>query len=423
MKYALALAIAFALFFSITASAITIDTVLVGNPGNTGRIQSGSPDPTQNGIFGSVSTAYRIATTEVTNSQYVTFLNSVAASDPFGLYNANMGFLSRGGIVRSGTSGSYSYSVKPDVPDGGPGGTNYTYGDKPVVFTSWYDAARFANWVNNGATAGASTETGAYTMATGVSVTRNAGATWFLPTENQWYKAAYYDGAAGVYYDYPTKSNAAPNNNIPANDSGNSANYFAGSFTQDESYPFTSAGAYALSKSPYGTADQGGNVWEWTEAFGTNANGTTNSSLRIHRGGAFDSDATMIKSSFRENKSPTTESENMGFRLATLAGLTGDYNANGVVDAADYVLWRKYSGQSVTLPNDSTPGTVTATDYDVWRSHFGQTPGSGSSAEGLNQTSVPEPGCLSLVALAIIILLYYRRLNQKFAVLHSPRLY
>ena len=60
-------------------------------------------------------------------------------------------------------------------PDVGPGGTNYTYGDKPVVFVSWYDAARFANWVNNGATAGASTETGAYTMANGVSVSRNAG--------------------------------------------------------------------------------------------------------------------------------------------------------------------------------------------------------------------------------------------------------
>ena len=58
--------------------------------------------------------------------------------------------------------------MKPDVPDAGPNGDTYTYGDKPVVYTSWYDAARFANWVNNGATAGASTETGAYTMANGV---------------------------------------------------------------------------------------------------------------------------------------------------------------------------------------------------------------------------------------------------------------
>lgn len=419
MKYALALAIAFALFISIPAAAITIDTVPVGNPGNISHVDGGI-------VVGGVSTAYRIATTEVTNSQYVTFLNAVAASDPFGLYSTSMGFGSRGGITRTGSSGSYTYSVRADVPDVGPGGTNYTYGDKPVVYTSWYDAARFANWVNNGATIGASTETGAYTMANGVSVSRNAGATWFLPTENQWYKAAYYDGAAVVYYNYPAKSNTAPDNHLPADDSGNSVNYYVGGYTQDISYPFTSAGAYTLSKSPYGTADQGGNVWEWTEAFGTNANGTTNTSLRIRRGGSADNDATQIISSFRENKVGTTESDNMGFRLATIAtaaGVPGDYNANGVVDAADYVLWRKYSGQSVTLPNDSTPGTVTAADYDVWRSHFGQTPGAGSSAEGLEASSVPEPGCLALVGLAVIVSLFYRGLSQKFAISRSPRLY
>src|SRR5205085_458773 len=120
-----------------------------------------------------------------------------------------------------------------------------------VNFVSWYDAARFANWVNNGATASASTETGAYTMASGVSVARNTGATWFLPTENQWYKAAYYDGTAGVYYDYSTRSNTAPDNHIPVDDSNNSANYYVGGFTQNESYPLTGAGAYFASKSPY----------------------------------------------------------------------------------------------------------------------------------------------------------------------------
>ena len=400
MKYALALAIAFALFFPCAAGAITIDTVPIGNPGNPGRVQSGVA-----GIYGAVSTNYRIATTEVTNAQYVSFLNSVAASDPNALYDTNMGFTSRGGINRAGSSGSYTYSVKPDVAGGGPGGMNYTYGDKPVVFVSWYDAARFANWVNNGATASASTETGAYTMSSGVTVSRNANATWFLPTENQWYKAAYYDGTAGVYYDYPTRSNTAPNNNIPPNDSGNSANYFAGAFTQQESYPFTSAGAYALSKSPYGTADQGGNVWEWTETFGSNANGTTNTSLRIRRGGAFDTDATMLNSAYREGMSTGLENEETGFRLATIAGLLGDYNANNVVDAGDYVLWRNYLDQSVTLPNDSTPGTVTAADYDVWRANFGQTP-SGSGSGSLLNTSVPEPATMPLIVAFIAAVLF-----------------
>src|SRR5690349_12830971 len=66
MKYALAFAPAFALFFPLAAVAITIDTVPVGNPGNPSRADGGI-------VVGGVSTAYRIATTEVTNAQYVTF--------------------------------------------------------------------------------------------------------------------------------------------------------------------------------------------------------------------------------------------------------------------------------------------------------------------------------------------------------------
>jgi sulfatase modifying factor 1 len=396
MKNALVFALAIALFSPLAAAAITIDTVPIGNAGNPQDVQS-------NGLFGRVTTDYRIATTEVTNAQYVSFLNAVAASDPNSLYDTNMGFTSRGGIVRTGASGAYSYSVKPDVPTGGPGGTNYTYGDKPVVFVSWFDAARFANWVNNGATAAASTETGAYTMANGVGVSRNTGATWFLPTENQWYKAAYYDGNAAVYYDYPTKSNVTPDNHIPLNDSGNSANYFAGSFTQDESYPMTSVGAYTLSTSSYGTADQGGNVWEWTETTGS----TT--SLRIRRGGAYDTDATTLNSSYREGYSSGLENESLGFRLATIptpTGVPGDYNANNVVDTGDYILWRKYLGQSVTLPNDSTPGSVTQGDYDVWRAHFGQTP-SGNGSGSLSQTAVPEPATIPLIGLLAAGMFFY----------------
>src|SRR5262245_26551178 len=80
MRHAFALALVIALISQLRAGAITIDTVPVGNPGNPGRVQGG--------IFGGVSTAYRIAKTEVTNAQYVMFLNAVAASDPFGLYNS-----------------------------------------------------------------------------------------------------------------------------------------------------------------------------------------------------------------------------------------------------------------------------------------------------------------------------------------------
>jgi hypothetical protein len=54
----------------------------------------------------------------------------------------------------------------------------------------------------------------------------------------------------------------------------------------------------------------------------------------------------------------------------------GDYNNNGTVDAADYVVWRRNLNQSVTLPNDPTPGTVDANDYNVWRTNFDNSAGS-----------------------------------------------
>jgi hypothetical protein len=73
--------------------------------------------------------------------------------------------------------------------------------------------------------------------------------------------------------------------------------------------------------------------------------------------------------------------------------VTGDYNGNGIVDAADYTVWRDHLGQSVTLPNDTTPGSVTQADYDVWKSNFGNHSGSGSGAGA----SVPEPASLLLL--------------------------
>ena len=71
--------------------------------------------------------------------------------------------------------------------------------------------------------------------------------------------------------------------------------------------------------------------------------------------------------------------------MFTFVPLPGDYNGNGVVDSADYIVWRNGLGT-----------TYTQNDYDVWRAHFGQTAGSGSalpSAEPLSAT-VPEPPAL-----------------------------
>jgi hypothetical protein len=123
----------------------------------------------------------------------------------------------------------------------------------------------------------------------------------------------------------------------------------------------------------------------------------------IRRGGAYDTEATTLISSYRESLISALENEQTGFRLATVpiaTGIPGDYNADNIVDAADYILYRKYLGQSVTLPNDSTAGTVTGADYDIWRAHFGQTVVGGASVAGLSEGAVPEPASVLLVCFA-----------------------
>jgi hypothetical protein len=82
-------------------------------------------------------------------------------------------------------------------------------------------------------------------------------------------------------------------------------------------------------------------------------------------------------------------------------GVPGDYNSNGVVDAADYVVWRQHLGTSFQLPNEVsgvTPGSVTQEDYNAWRARFGNTSGAGS---GLSSSSVPEPGAFVVLLSAI----------------------
>ena len=82
--------------------------------------------------------------------------------------------------------------------------------------------------------------------------------------------------------------------------------------------------------------------------------------------------------------------------------LAGDYNTDGVVDAADYTVWRNKLGSGVSLPNDNTPG-VAADDYTRWKANFGAVSpgiGDGSGAASLNAT-VPEPSTALLAAFSL----------------------
>jgi formylglycine-generating enzyme required for sulfatase activity len=309
-------------FSAASAHAATIPTVPIGNPAN--------PADTRYNIFGgfpgSVAYDYRIGMHEVTNAQYVEFLNAVGASDPFELYDTQMESDTRGGIVRSGSAGSYTYAVKPPALAQGPDGSDYLYDSKPVVFVSFLDAARFTNWLHNGQPAGAqdatTTEDGSYTFilqSSGAVIpdARNADARWFVPSQDEWHKAAYYDPNAGVYYDYPTGTNGTPNNNLPSADTGNSANFFDGNFTTGSGdYPMTDAGAYTISASPYGTLDQGGNVREWTEiGFFNQGSGVQ---FRGFRGGSWSDNSSELLASSWGLDPQTAGSAVNGFRVATI---------------------------------------------------------------------------------------------------------
>jgi hypothetical protein len=87
----------------------------------------------------------------------------------------------------------------------------------------------------------------------------------------------------------------------------------------------------------------------------------------------------------------------------TLApGVAGDYNNNGIVDAGDYLIWRKKLNQSITIPNDITPGTVVAQDYTEWRDRFGKTTFDFGAGSGAN---IPEPAAMHLAAMLAAVAL------------------
>ncbi|MEX2306575.1 MAG: hypothetical protein WD738_03230 [Pirellulales bacterium] len=81
----------------------------------------------------------------------------------------------------------------------------------------------------------------------------------------------------------------------------------------------------------------------------------------------------------------------------------GDYNDDGVVDAADYVVWRKHNNTMTTLPNDSTPGEVNDADYNQWRAHFGQTAGAGATGSASANPAVPEPTSILLLLIGVML--------------------
>jgi formylglycine-generating enzyme required for sulfatase activity len=289
------------------AASVTIDYVPVGHAGNAAD---------GNG-YGAVAYAYQIGKYEVTNAQYAEFLNAVNPTGsgtggvgPNGVYNTSMGTNVRGGITyNAGAANGAKYTIRANM------------GNKPVNFVSWYDSARFTNWLGNGQGAG-STETGAYTLSgnTGI-ITKNVGATVYIPSEDEWYKAAYYDPTAGAgggdnYWLYPTQSNTAPTV-ASANSTGditnpgaNVANYNDAADWNSQNGNVTTVGS-AAANNYFGTADQGGNLHEWNDA-------VIDGSTRGLRGASWNGSEIILSSSYRRNNVPTLEGDAAGFRVASV---------------------------------------------------------------------------------------------------------
>lgn len=157
--------------------------------------------------YGFVDYSYYIGKYTITNNDYIEFLNAVAKNDILNLYNLFMSTTPNGGISVSGSPGSFTYTAKTNM------------GNKPVVFVTWLDAARYCNWLHWGKPSGSDfyiTETGAYnlnrTNSALVSIIKNVDANYYIPTENEWYKAAYYKGSGmnSGYWLYATQSNIDP---------------------------------------------------------------------------------------------------------------------------------------------------------------------------------------------------------------------
>ena len=208
----------------------TIDFVEVGDPGNVS-----DRDFFGRGAYGAVARTFQISKQKITNAQYAKFLNAVAVVvDAHGLYNVQMEHSKKGGIVRSEKANRLTYVVKNNM------------GQRPVNFVSWYDALRFCNWLHNGKPAGEqntrTTEGGAYTFVGPRSVAgRNANARFFMPSEDEWYKAAYFQPG-------PSRS----------------AGYRL--FEVDQEGDLSVVSHEPHGQSAYGMEELADGVWEWNQA-------------------------------------------------------------------------------------------------------------------------------------------------------------
>ena len=267
--------------FGVGPNGFTMDFVNITNPGNLD--DSGAGGGSLFSPYGGVSYPFRMGVTEVSQA-----------------------------MITKATASGLTDVVAGDWFGAGQPGTNVT----------WFEAAHFANWLNlstghqpaynmTGPVSLAPWASGQAWQLGGENLFRNKDAYYFLPNEDEWYKAAFHknDGPTDNYWDYATGSNVIP------------SSVHSGTGSQTAVYNILAGPAdVALDGdvSPYGTRGQNGNVWEWQEsAFdGTN---DTSAEGRSLRGGSWSGVGEPdLRSSYHFNSSPNTSANNIGFRIASV---------------------------------------------------------------------------------------------------------
>jgi len=253
-------------------NAFTMDFVTIGNPGNAADT-TGSPNPA-----GSVAYTYNLGKHEVSRDQ----------------------------IDKANAAGSLGITMY-DMSSYGGNGVN-----RPATGVSWYEAAKYVNWLNTstGGTAAYKFSGSTFQLWSSTDAGynannpfRNSSAKFWLPSTDEWYKAAY-GKADGSWSNFPNGTDIAPTA-VAGGTEANTAVYNGQSGPAD----ITSAGGL----SPYGTMGQGGNVSEWNETAVDGINNTAGESRNL-RGGAWYSSSSGLDASSRYTTSPASE-----------GGFTGDY--------------------------------------------------------------------------------------------------
>jgi formylglycine-generating enzyme len=270
--------------FGSGTNMFTIDFVDVGNAGNAD--DAGAGGGLYSSPYGGVAYDYRISTYEISQ-------NNIFKAMAEGLANV--------------TAGAHT-------------------GDEPAANISWYEAAAFVNWLNTSqgyqaaynlsfSSSWSMTLWGASEQATtgvdsGTNPYRHKDAYYFLPSEDEWYKAAYHqnDGVTANYWDYATGSNTIPTA-VASGTTAGTAVYNG----QADPADITQAGGL----SPYGTMGQNGNVWEWSESAFDGSN-NVNTEGRAVRGGGWPTAEGYLRSSGRGSSDPAFESSLIGFRVASV---------------------------------------------------------------------------------------------------------